>query len=84
MGPAKGYPWTGRGLVLGPKFKCVLGKEGHRPSGPGKAGSEATQTWTLGGTPEQARALHVLARTHSAPSCVPWLSVHSRGHVCAC
>lgn len=69
MGPAKGNPWTGRGLVLGPKFKCVFGKEGHRPRGPGKAGSEAART--SGGTPEQGRALHVLTRTHSAPSCVP-------------
>lgn len=33
LGCARGYSWTGGGLVLKPKFQSVLEKEGHRPRG---------------------------------------------------
>lgn len=72
MGPAEGYSWTGRGLALGPKFKCILGKEGHTDRvGLGEAGSEDMD---ICGTPGAGVCT---AYAHTCSLCTVSMCVHA-------
>lgn len=88
LGHAKGYSWIGGGLVLGPKFKCMLRKEertGHKRD-QGRQALRLCRTWASGWLQEQVCALCSLIRAHSRLCLVgiwarPWacvLILHAR------
>ena len=87
LGHAKDYSWTGGGLVLGPKIRCVHGKkECTRTRGNkrdlGRQMLRLYETWASGELQEQVHASCALIHAYSTPLSCGYLGTPV--DLCAC